>query len=180
MKFIKILFAILVALAILPLLIPSHYEIERSTHIQASPEEVFSYLVNLESLPEWGPWFEQEPSAERMFSGIPGVVGSAIEWKGQKIGAGKQTLISVQEPEYIELKLEFYEPQTSSATSYFILEPDSPGVKVTWGVSGERSYPFERVIGFLLKGQIADNFDKGLQNLKSHLDKPSTPESDEQ
>lgn len=154
-------------------LLPSSYVVERAETVSTSPEDTYSYLVNLEAAKEWNPWIEQEPEAEFKIEGIPGVVGSSSEWNGKKIGAGKQTLISLEEPKYIEYKLEFSKPSKGEAKGYFKLEDSSSGTKVIWGMKSENLGPFGRVMGLFMDSMLGRDFEKGLANLKNRLEKPA-------
>ena len=159
----------LLFIIIFPFLLPSEFQVERSIKIMHSKEDVFAYLVNLESWSEWSPWLEKEPSAEYEFSGIPGVVGSYSQWKGQEIGSGKQTLVKIEEPNYIETLLEFKEPQESMSTGYMKLNDIEGGVEIIWGLKGQLSGPIDRIFGLLIPSMVSKDFDKGLLNLKNKL-----------
>lgn len=159
----------LVIAVVFPFTLPTSFQVERSIELKHPQDDVFSYLVNLEAWSEWSPWLEKEPSAEYEFSGIPGVVGSFAQWRGEEIGSGKQTLTKLESPSYIETHLEFTAPQQSESTGYMKLEEHNGGVKVTWGIKGDLDGPMDRVFGLLLPSMIAPDFDKGLQNLKKKL-----------
>jgi len=167
---IKYLAAILAIILIVPAFLPNQFQVEKSITIQSSQENIYSYLVNLESWQEWSPWMAKEPNAEFSFHGIPGVVGSYTQWSGEVIGAGKQTLTELQGHEYIETKLEFTEPNTPDSIGYMKIVDEVNQVKVIWGMKGELSYPIERVLGLFIPSMIAPDFEKGLKSLKMRLE----------
>ncbi len=176
MKWLKRLGPVIVVLLVIPALLPDHFEVKRSIAIKGSQADVYSYLVNLQSWPEWSPWLAEDPSAEARFDGVPGVVGSFHEWKGKKIGSGRQTLIQIREPEFMEFDLKFQEPASPPATSSMLVNPQNDGVLVTWGMKGSLSYPVERVLGLMIPGMIGGKFEEGLKNMKKQLEAPPFPD----
>lgn len=171
----KYLISIILALLIIPALLPSQFTVEREITINDTQGDVFSYLVNLDAWQEWSPWLSQEPTADYSFQGIPGVVGSSTQWKGKIIGSGKQTLTKIEEPQYLETKLEFFEPQESTATGYFKIIETAQGVKVIWGITGASDYPIGRVFGLFMDSMIGKDFETGLKSLKEKLENSSPP-----
>lgn len=169
----KYLIGFAAAVFIIPALLPSTYVVERTTTINQSANTVYSELVNLEGWREWSPWIEKEPTAEQSFDGIPGVVGSSVAWDGEIIGSGKQTLTTLNEPTYLEMDLELYDPNPSRSIAYFKIDENSLGVEVTWGVKGSLSYPIERVVGLFMEQLIAPDFERGLERLKERLERPT-------
>lgn len=156
---------------ILPALLPSEFNVERSTVIKKDRSDIYSRIVNLESWPEWDPWFEMEPTAEVSFDGIPGVVGSSSSWSGDKVGSGKQTLTKLIAPEYIQTELEFFTPQPSKATGFWTFTESPEGTLVTWGMKGKLDYPIGRLMGLFMDDMIGKPFEKGLNNLKTLAEK---------
>ncbi len=175
-QYLKFFLGFLGAALIGPAFLPGEFETSRSININTSQTDAFSYLVNLESWSEWSPWLAMDPEANQSFHGIPGVVGSYNQWKGEKIGAGRQTLTALTEHDYIETKLEFTEPNASPATGYIKIKPADSGVHVTWGMRGSLSYPVERVFNLFMMPQVEESFEKGLENLKHILESSKSSE----
>lgn len=155
---------------IVPLFLPSHFSVERSITINKSRKDVYSKIINLETWPEWSPWFAMEPEADYQVQGIPGIVGAVASWKGKKIGAGKQTLTQLVEPEFVLFNLEFTEPQQSKAQSSFTITEEGESSHILWKMDGALSYPLERYFGLLMDGMIGKDFEKGLLSLKANLE----------
>lgn len=171
MKLRYIFIPIILLMLIVPALLPSQVEVQRKIVINGTQEDVFAYVVNLQAWEEWSPWLSQEPDAEHSFEGIPGVVGSSMQWKGNKIGHGKQTLTKIEESSYLETKLEFFEPQESEAVGYMKVTSIGEGqAEVLWGFKSEMSYPAERIFGLLLDNLVGKDFENGLKLLKTRLE----------
>ncbi len=171
----KFFIGLIVAVLIVPGLLPSSYQVERSILIDHPQKDVFDSLVNLDSWKDWSPWLSKEPSADHQFHGIPGVVGSYTSWKGKDIGEGKQTLIALEAPTYLETQLEFFEPKASKAIGYMKVTPKDKLTEVTWGMRGELSYPLERVVGLFIPSMVSADFEQGLINLKQYLESTAQP-----
>ena len=169
-----VLVGLISSLLIVPALLPSQIEVKRDILVNTTQAEAYSYLVNLESWKEWSPWLEKEPSAEFSFSGIPGVVGGFTTWKGQEIGEGKQTLVVLEEPEYIETQLEFFSPQKSEAIGFIQIEEKGEQTHLSWGMVAKLDYPLGRIFGLFIESSISPDFEKGLQNLKERLESSSS------
>ena len=170
----KVLFSLfaglLALLLIVPLFLPNEFTVERSIHIQTERSPIFSRIVDLQSWKDWSPWYAQEPDADYSFEGTPGVVGSSSQWKGEKIGAGKQTLTKIVQPEYVETKLEFFEPENSQATGYWKFNEENGCTTVVWGIKGELGYPIGRIMGCFMDKMIGSDFEKGLSSLKNVME----------
>jgi hypothetical protein len=173
MTFFKYAAAIVFLFAGLPALLPSEMITERQILIQKSQEEVYSYVVNLEAWPEWSPWLAEDPKAQYEFHGIPGVVGSYQQWDGVKVGAGKQTLTELREPEYMAMQLEFLRPEAAPAQAFMRIENQNNQALVTWGMKSELSYPMGRLFGWMAGWFVGRKFDEGLRNLKTRLEQGS-------
>ena len=157
---------------VLPLLLPKTFNSKVSLEIQVPVEVVFDRVANLHSWKDWSPWYAQEPSAEFKASGTPGIVGSQLERKGQKIGQGRQILRTVENYQSLRFQLDFIEPPSSPAEGYWQFEDTGDGSTiVTWGIEGSLSYPLERLFGLVLPGMLKKDFSQGLSSLKTLMEK---------
>ena len=163
---------ILFFLLIVPLFLPSSFEIKRSITVASSPETAFNNVSNFKNWEAWSPWFAQEPSANYTYEGPPGVVGSFSQWDGKKIGSGRQTLVRIIKNEAIETHLQFFKPFESESFGYWDFETIVEGqTKVTWGFRGRLSYPLERYFGLTFESMMGKDFEYGLKHLKDILEK---------
>lgn len=180
MKNIKyLLIVVLVVLGLLSLL-PSQFDVAHSIEIEGSQEDVYSYLVNLESWPEWNPWLAIDPETKVTFSGIPGIVGSAIEWDGEKTGKGRLLLVNLQEPEHIDTQLIFHEPRTFTANGYLQISPEVHSkTTVTWGFKGTLRFPIQRFQGIFLERMLNPHLEMGLRNLKNTIESQVAPSKED-
>jgi hypothetical protein len=102
-----------------------------------------------------------------IFNGTDGQVGSIYFWDGNnKVGKGFQELIKIS-TDRIEYKLGFIEPWESISLTYFTLEPEEQGVKVSWHFESESPYPFNFLTLFMdMEEMVGKNFQRDLRNFK--------------
>ena len=170
MKVLKIILFVVVLLAGIVLAVaaflPAEYHVSRSIEINKPVDLVFNTIDNFKDRPAWDPWLSQDPDAEVTYAGPDSGVGASYSWKGKIIGAGKLTVMEVEENKSIKSKLEFFEPKMAASQIWWQLEPTANGTKATWTNRGDLSYPIERLFGPMLDGMLGPDFEKGLINLK--------------
>ncbi|MBX3043083.1 MAG: SRPBCC family protein [Candidatus Kapabacteria bacterium] len=173
MKYVKAILLIIVSMLILFLVVgifmPDKYEIERSIIIDCPAEVVFWQAADLENFNKWNTWYEEEPSAYFPISGQPGE-GQSSEWKGDIVGSGKLTNTSVKEFSRIEQELVFTEPFASEVFTWYDLKEINGKTEISWGASGNLSYPIERYMKVMIESGLNKSFNQGLANLKKHCE----------
>lgn len=174
MKYIKAILFLTLSLMILFLTVaifmPSEAKIERSIEINSPVGIVFSQIADLTNFNKWNTLYAEEPDA---FLPIKGEsrLGQFSEWKGKIVGAGKITNTKVVENTYIEQKIEFSKPFSPSLKVWFVFNESGYKTKVTWGASGQLSYPIERYLKVPIEIRLNNSFNSGLSNLKSLCEK---------
>ena len=163
-----VLLVVIVAILILAATRPDTFRVERSTTIAAPPEKVAALIDDFHRWPEWSPWEKLDPSMKRTFSGPAKGVGSVYAWEGNsKAGQGQMKIVS-ETPAAIGLDLDFIKPFASSCKVDFGLQPEGPGTKVTWVMSGPMNYMSKVMCLFVsMDKMIGKDFEAGLANLKA-------------
>lgn len=170
---------ILVFIALLVLagfLLPREISAERSVYISKPPEAVFPYLNNFRHFNNWSPWYELDPDAQYSYSGPADGEGASMSWTSDKpnVGNGSQTIVESVPYSKVRTELDFGEHGTAGAE--FRLVPQGTGTNVTWAFSSDMgSGPIARWMGLIVKRMIAQDYEKGLQNLKLLLESTDTP-----
>ena len=122
-----VLITLLVALAALLAFAanrPSHFRVERSTVVQASPEQVFEHLESFARWSAWSPWEKLDPAMKRQYSGPERGIGAAYHWVGNKqVGEGKMEITGVKPAEQLLVKLDFIKPFAAHNTAEFTVKP---------------------------------------------------------
>lgn len=162
----------LVALVFLiPALMPSKYEIEKTILVDAPPEKCFQCVVDLNNYAAWNPWSQMEPEAVKKIEGAPGTPGHYYAWEGHKIGAGVLTVKKVDPNKSAELELEFFKPWKAIGKDLWTFEHVAMQTKVTWKNIGPLQYPLVRLMGPVIKKNLTKQFETGLNNLKQLCEK---------
>ncbi len=168
MIFIYIVIALIVILAILSLVLPDKFEVEKTKLFTYSATTVFNNVADLTKYHEWNPWQKEEPTAKHYFAGTAATIGHKYSWEGKKIGVGSLTLESVELNKKVSFEMNFIKPFKSEAKDSWIFEAINDNeCKVTWINSGKLSVGIPRLIGPMLKSSLNKQFDQGLANLKA-------------
>lgn len=147
------------------------YHVERATSIDAAPAEVFKHLVDYHRWSEWSPWDELDPSMTKSFTGDSGTVGAGYHWTGnRKVGEGRMTTVGIDEPNQMDIDLEFIKPFKSKSNTTFLVEPrsdGSDGSEVTWRMTGDHNW-MSRIMGIFksMDAMVGPDLEKGLTKLK--------------
>lgn len=164
-----VVFGILVAVA------PTEFKVERSVEINEPKEKVFSYIKFLKNQDEWAPWTKKDPNIKQTYQGQDGEVGFITIWESdhEEVGSGEQEIKRIVQNKQLDTEIRFKDPFESITQSYIILDevPDNK-TSVKWGFTGSMPRPFN-VMGIFIDMEeaVGKDFDEGLANLKSILEK---------
>jgi hypothetical protein len=173
MLFLYILVGIIALIALLALVAPKHYEVNRSIVIDNNLPEVYQYLKLIKNQNDWSPWKKKDPNMTQKFIGIDGEVGFISKWEGNKeVGTGEQEITYLQENKRIDTQLRFFKPWKSKSNGYFTVENvDHNHTKVVWGFKGVNPIPFNVfMLFFNFEKAVGKDFEEGLSNLKEILE----------
>jgi Polyketide cyclase / dehydrase and lipid transport len=144
------------------------YTVERSTTVQAEPARVYEQVEDFHRWPTWSPWEELDPDMERTYSGPERGVGSVYSWSGnRKAGEGRMEIARANEPNEVQVDLQFIKPFKSSNVTSFRFDPEGDGTRVTWSMTGPRSFAV-KIMGLFksMDKMVGPDFEKGLARLK--------------
>jgi len=166
----KAIFAVLllpILLILIAFFLPASYRVERSLAINAAPETIFPYLNELRHWPEWTAWnTNREPSLVYIPAGPPAGVGAVQSWTARS-GNGSIKLTESDPDHGIGYELNFNEGRFIS-TGRIDLIPLTNGTRVVWSNYGDFGRnPVGRYLGLLMDKWLGNDFETGLQNLKT-------------
>lgn len=166
-----ILLGLIVTLLIASALMPSTYNVEKSTVIKKPAGEVMACIGDLNRYRDWNPWAKMEPTAKSTITGSPLSPGHKYAWEGKKIGVGSLTFLS-SDDKHIHYDLEFIKPWKAKAKDNWMFEPwgDGNETKVTWQNSGDLAWPIARLMGPMINKNLNHQFEQGLNNLKKMVE----------
>jgi hypothetical protein len=144
------------------------YTVERSTTVDASPEQVHDLVDDFHQWVSWSPWEGLDPDLQRTYSGPDRGVGAQYEWSGNRKAGEGSMRITGSTPQAVDVDLTFRKPFPSTSRVRFELTPSGAGTAVTWRMSGEQT-GLMGVIGKVVKMDrlIGPDFEKGLARLKA-------------
>jgi effector-binding domain-containing protein len=172
LKWFGIVIVIIIALLlIIPLFLPSSFHIERSTDIEKHVNVVFQTATDMNQRAEWDPWIEMDSEAIVEVTMLPEIIGSGYTWKGDIIGEGKITIEEFIPNELIKSKIEFIAPQSMKSDIIWTFQESDHNTIVTWAFEGTLSYPIEKWFGLFMDKSLGSQFEKGLSNFKSLVEK---------
>lgn len=177
-KVLKILVLLFLVIVVAPVVgvvaygfsLPSEYRFERSTVIDADPDEVHEYVGDLSKWEEWGPWKEQDPTIEITASDPSSGVGAKQSWTGES-GKGSLVITSTDPDKGVEYDMEFNDHQFDSKGAVRYEETKDGKTKVTWVMYGDNG---NNVIARIMTGFMDEDmnkmFDSGLAKLKKKVE----------
>jgi hypothetical protein len=172
----KILIPVLILIVVFVIVValqPSHYRIARSTTISAPPAEVFAQVNDLHKFQDWSPWAKLDPDLKQTYEGAPTGAGAAYAWEGnKKVGQGRMSITESKENELVNMRLEFFKPFASVATTEFALKPEADQTALTWSMSGENNFIAKAFCLFMnMDKMVGGDFERGLAQLKELIEK---------
>lgn len=146
----------------------AHFEMSRSTTINAPAARVHSLLNDFREWQQWSPWEGLDPDLKRTFTGPATGVGSHYAWAGNK-KAGEGTMeITESTPSSVAIDLEFLKPfKASNVTAFDLTEAGSGTTRVNWTMTGTRGLIMGLMGKLFFDKAIGKDFDKGLAQLKA-------------
>jgi len=173
MKFLRwflfILLGLLALILIVGAFLPKKVEATATTEIEMSRDKVFYSIATFNERQLWDPWLEMEPEAKVEISVSDNYVGSEYNWDGEKLGQGRMLVDSVAFPSLIKSSI-WFRPDSDPAGVVWNLEDLNGSTRASWTLVMESGNPFMKIMNTLMKGSLLKSFNKGLENLKSHLE----------
>ena len=151
---------------------PNEYSISKSATISAPQPVVFAQVNDFHNWQEWSPWAKLDPNATPTFEGKDAGPGAIFKWSGNKeVGEGQMTITETQPNDWIRIKLDFVRPMKDTANTEFIFTPEGNNTKVTWTMSGTRSF-MGKVFCLVMNmdKMVGGDFEKGLANMKTKVE----------
>lgn len=165
-KFLYSLGALLLALALIGLFLPSQAVVERNITIDARRATVFALLNDFHQVDKWSPWIEDDPNARIDISGPRRGLGATIVWDGDIVGRGSQTITESLPYERVVTALDFGDQ--GKATAVFDLKDAHDGTAVVWTFNKRFGLNLVgRYFGLMLGNIVGEDYERGLSRLKS-------------
>lgn len=149
---------------------PDTFRVERQGKIAAPADIVFAQLSDFHKWGAWSPWEKLDPQMKKTYGGTENQKGHTYAWEGNKdVGKGAMTIVDVQAPSKLLIKLEFKEPFAATNDTIFAVKPEGDaGVTVTWTMEGKNNF-VGKIFSLLMDmdKMVGSDFEKGLASLKT-------------
>lgn len=154
--------------------LPREVTLSRAIEIDRPAATVFTTLNDLRTFNAWSPWAGRDPNAKYEFSGEAYGKGQISKWSGNKeVGTGAQEIVESTPFEKVATKLTFNVNETAAAEWVISPAKDGKASGVEWRFKTDiGAAPWMRILGkFVISGAIARDYDAGLKNLKTFVEK---------
>ena len=176
MKYVQWTLAVIGAIALIALVaglaIPSTFSVQRSIEINAAPGKIYDLVVEPRKWKEWSVWTRRDPDMRITYSGPPFGMGARWSWVSKSEGNGNMEFTRVEPDRVVEYALSFPDFGMKSGGA-IRLEPAGNATRVTWTNSGDvGANPFKHFLAMMMDRIVGPDFEAGLANLKSIVEKP--------
>lgn len=165
---------LVVTLALLLLVAPTHVQLSRMVVIEAPASKVWGYLIYFREFNHWNAWKKADPGAKYSISGRDGHVGAVDTWKGDKIGEGQLEQVGLQPFTRVKQRLTFIRPWQATGQVTFSLSEAEGRTTVIWAFEADYPRP-QNVLGLFMETSIKRDFEEGLENLKRLVERGRKP-----
>jgi len=164
------LLVLVVVFAVIGLVLPKDYDVERTIVIDAPPESVHVYVGDLGKWSEWTPWKDSDPTLSIIVGEQTTGVGASQSWDGEG-GDGELTFTASSPSEGVEYDLLFDNGAFESVAAVKYKTLNEQETEVRWSMSGEIATP---IIGgyfaLMMDAMVGEMFDQGLDELKRRVE----------
>jgi hypothetical protein len=157
---------VIVAVSLLAQLIPARWEVTRSTVVNAQPESIYPWLVNIENWKEWNAFSTNDPEIVHTYPGETVGVGARDIWKSKKFGDGNAIITAAEPATGVDFELRFDRMKGVSPGS-FVFTAVEGGTRVDYTVAGRHTRnPVHRIFGLFMGNFLGKFFEESLANIK--------------
>ncbi|MGV3623281.1 MAG: SRPBCC family protein, partial [Archangium sp.] len=165
---IALIAVVLIALGV-GLALPRSWEIERSIVIDATPERIAPFVLDLHRWQEWSVWTRaMDPAVRNTFEGPADGVGAKWLWLGPVMGRGRIEIVAADPKRGIELA-QALESERVNSHGTIAFSTEGSATRVTWIDRGELP-----LLGGFFKSafeeRLGENLEKSLSKLKLVVD----------
>ncbi len=174
MKFLKVLLVIILLVVggyfVIGLLMPKEYDFVKTAEFDASPEQVYNIVNDLNNYQKWNAWGQMEKECVQQLDGQGDQIGDTYSWEGDTIGKGSLTKDEMRPGEYISNKLVFLAPFEAESWDIWELEAtENGGTKVTWHNKGETPLAMRPLRDVMNNAMMGPAFDTSFANIRRML-----------
>ncbi len=170
--FVRVLLAFVVLLLVvmgIGMLLPRDYEVVAETSIDAPPDAVFPWIVDLKQWQHWSMWSPERIEGLKIEYGPTSSGEGAVQSWTEGRGRGKLWITSADAPAHLEYQMEFLNfPRMDSQME---LTPVEGGTHIRWTSRGSLpSGPFYGFFGQYFTNGMKFEYEQALRRLKEQVE----------
>lgn len=170
-----VLTGLAVAVLLWAALRPAAYRVERTVVIQASPARLHPMVSSMRDFNTWNPYVRKDPQAQVRYRGPNSGIGSAYDYEGNPdTGRGSVEVTDSEPYGRVEVQVDAALPVKTRTLWRFILTAQGAvATEVRWEMRGTHNF-VARLVGIFSNTDavIGRDLEAGLQNLKTHAERP--------
>jgi hypothetical protein len=175
----QVLKRIVLAILVVPILLilaafflPSRYRVERTLVLQAAPEAVSPWLLQLRRWPEWTMWnTNRDATLTCTFSGPAEGTGAVMNWTS-RAGNGSLTLLQADPKTGVRYELNFEQGKLVAQGGVTLTPTPGGGTSATWFNEGSLGFnPVARYFGLLMDKMMGAELQRNLEQLQRKVEK---------
>jgi uncharacterized protein YndB with AHSA1/START domain len=164
--------AIVLALVIGGIFLPSKFTVQRSAVVNAPAKKVYDLVVEPRQWTKWSVWSQRDPNMKITYKGPPFGMGAKWDWVSKSEGSGSMEITRTEPDHLVEYSLLFADYNMRSVGA-LTLEPSGEATRITWSNSGDvGGNPLKHYLAFTMDRMVGPDFEAGLANLKALAEKP--------
>jgi Polyketide cyclase / dehydrase and lipid transport len=146
---------------------PDRFEVQRSTSIRASANQIFPLINDLRTFNTWNPFDKKDPNVKGTYSGPESGKGAAYALESSQTGTGRIEIADTAPPSRVTMRLTMIKPLAADNRVQFILQPQGDMTRVTWAMDGEVPFVGKLIHLFVdMDRMVGQEFAAGLAELK--------------
>jgi Polyketide cyclase / dehydrase and lipid transport len=146
---------------------PDRFEVQRSTSIRASANQIFPFINDLRTFNTWNPFDKKDPNVKGTYSGPESGKGAAYAFESSQAGTGRIEIADAAPPSRVTMKLTMIKPLAADNRVQFILQPQGDMTRVTWAMDGDVPFVGKLIHLFVdMDRMVGQEFANGLAELK--------------
>jgi uncharacterized protein YndB with AHSA1/START domain len=159
--------AIALAVLITGLFLPSKFNVERSTDINAPASKIYDYIHEPQQWSQWAVWNKRDREMRVRYSGPRLGKGAKWSWQSRSEGTGSMEFTHVEPDRLVAYALTLPDYGLRS-NGVLRLEPAGKVTRVTWTNEGDvGSNPLKHYLPLLMDRMVGPDFEASLANLKA-------------
>jgi uncharacterized protein YndB with AHSA1/START domain len=164
--------AIVLALIVAGIFLPSKFTVQRSVVINAPANRVYNLVVEPKQWANWSVWNQRDPNMKIIYKGPPFGMGAKWEWVSNSEGSGSMEFTRVEPDRVVEYAL-WFPAFNMRSTGALTLEPSGNATRITWSNTGDvGGNPVKHYLAVMMDRMVGPDFEGGLANLKALAEKP--------